>query len=205
MIVAVCNTKGGVGKTTLALNLAAVGALAGDRVLAIDGDRQGSLSAALANRDVVPVIDVAQLPDGNDIIARVDSAKGEYKHLVIDAGGRDNSALRAALMVADVVVVPFQPRSFDVWALDDMAVLIEEARAVRAVRAIALLTMADPRGSDNDDAGAAIPPTFERVAGSIGRRKAFADAASIGKSVLETGKDAKAIDEIRYIFNVVFQ
>jgi chromosome partitioning protein len=92
-----------------------------------------------------------------------------------------------------------------VWALDDMAMLIEEARAVRAVRAIALLTMADPRGSDNDDAGAAIPKTFERVAGIIGRRKAFADAAAVGKSVIETGKDAKAIDEIRYIFNVVFQ
>ena len=40
--------------------------------------------------------------------------------IVIDAGGRDSTALRAALVLADHVLIPLQPRSFDLWALNDM-------------------------------------------------------------------------------------
>ncbi|WP_343606501.1 hypothetical protein [Roseateles sp.] len=51
---------------------------------------------------------------------------------------------------ADVLVVPFLPRSIDVWALDDMAHLVDEARSVRdGLRALAVLSMADPAGADN--------------------------------------------------------
>ena len=48
----------------------------------------------------------------------------------VDVGGRDNEGLRAALTVADVVLIPLTPSSFDVWALDRMVGLVREAKSV---------------------------------------------------------------------------
>ena len=77
---------------------------------------------------------------------------------MIDAGGRDNAALRAALILSDTVLVPFQPRSVDVWALGAMAELVEEAKTFKPdLRAYAILNGADPSptSSDNIDAATA--------------------------------------------------
>lgn len=206
MIVAVLNTKGGVGKTTIALNLAVARALAGHDVLAVDGDRQGSLIAALANRESGPQIAAVHYAEGQILRQQVGMAKSKYTDIVIDAGGRDNSALRAAIMLADLILIPFQPRSFDVWALDDMGKLLNEARATRDVRAVALLAMADSRGRDNDDAAGSIPEGIEYLASPVGRRKAIADAAGQGRGILEYGgRDQKAVAEINRLVTEVFQ
>ena len=63
--------------------------------------------------------------------ARCCTRPGNSPTSIIDAVGRDSSALRAALILSDVLLVPFHPRTYDVWALDDMAALVEEACAVR--------------------------------------------------------------------------
>ena len=55
----------------------------------------------------------------------------KYADIIIDAGSRDTAGLRAALTVADVALVPFQPRSFDLWTLDKVISLITEAKPYR--------------------------------------------------------------------------
>lgn len=205
MIVAVLNTKGGVGKTTMAVNLAVARAMAGRDVLAVDGDRQGSLISALANRDTGPEIAAAHYSEGQILRQQVGLAKNKYQDIVIDAGGRDNSALRAAIMLADLVLIPFQPRSFDVWALDDMAKLLEEARATRDIHAVAVLAMADTRGRDNAEAAGEVPAGIEYLDAPICRRKAIADAAGRGRGILEEGgRDHKATMEINRLVAAVF-
>ena len=206
MITAILNTKGGVGKTTMAINLAVARAMAGQDVLAVDGDRQGSLIAALANRETGPQIAAAHYSEGQILRQQVSMAKSKYTDIVIDAGGRDNSALRAAIMLADLVLIPFQPRSFDVWALSDMAKLLDEARATRDVRAVAFLAMADSRGRDNAEAASEVPEGIEYLDAPVGRRKAIADAAGRGRGILEEGaRDRKAVAEIDRLVTEVFR
>src|SRR4051812_45102110 len=154
MIVTVGNTKGGVGKSTLAFQLALTRATAGRDVLLVDGDRQGSVQTAVAiraeaNRQPVPAC--VQYTEGNVLRAQVQRQAGKYEDVVIDAGGRDNTALRAALVLSDAILVPFLPRSVDVWALRDIAALLDEACSLRErLRAYAVLNAADP-GASNDN------------------------------------------------------
>jgi hypothetical protein len=69
----------------------------------------------------------------------------------------DTSSLRAALTVADILVVPVLPATFDVWSLDPPQELIHEAREInRPLRAIVILNAADAQGRDNEEPAAII-------------------------------------------------
>ena len=204
MILTIGNTKGGVGKTTLAVQLAVARAMSGRDVWLIDGDRQGTATAAVAARAEagrLPGIACAQYPDGPTLRGQVQQQRGKFDDIIIDVGGRDSTALRAALVLSDVLLVPFAPRSYDVWALDDMASLVDEARSVRdGLRAFAVLNLADPgeHSADNADAAAAVAevPQFEYLATPIRRRKAFSNAGGAGLAVSELApRDPKAIAE----------
>lgn len=214
MIVTVGNTKGGVGKTTLALNLAVARALGKRDVLLVDGDRQGTAQAAIAIRAEAghqPGLACAQYHDGPTLRTQVQQQAPKYDDVVIDAGGRDSTSLRAALVLSDVLLVPFQPRSYDVWALADIAHLVDEARSIRdGLRAYAVLNFADPgeNSSDNQEAAAAVADhqQFAYLPTPIRRRKAFANAAGQGLSVLEGNpRDPKACDELNALFKVLFK
>jgi chromosome partitioning protein len=213
MILTVGNTKGGVGKTTLALNIAIARALVGRDVWLIDGDRQGTAQTAISIRAEAghqPGIACATYPDGPTLRAQVQQQAKKFDDIVIDAGGRDSTALRAALTLSDVLLVPFQPRSFDVWALEDIAELIDEVRSVRdGLRAYAVLNCADPGESstDNAEAAAAVANVaqFEYLATPIRRRKSFANGAGQGLSVLEIKPaDKKACNELNALVSALF-
>ena len=87
-----------------------------------------------------------------------------------------------------------QPRSFDLWGVDQTTELITEARELNeSLRAVAVLNAADPRGSDNESAAALLRDNdaLELAPAIIIRRKAFPNAAAGGLSVIEYG-DSKA-------------
>ena len=114
MILTIGNTKGGVGKTTLAVQLAIARAMSGRDVWLIDGDRQGTATAAVAARAEagrLPGIACAQYPDGPTLRGQVQQQRGKFDDIIIDVGGRDSTALRAALVLSDVLLVPFAPRA----------------------------------------------------------------------------------------------
>ena len=122
-------------------------------------------------------------------------------------GGRDTGSLRAALTVADTLLVPVQPRSFDVWALDQVSALVAEAREINeGLRAVAVLNGADAQGADNEAALEMIGDIegIEVLLTSIVRRKAFPNAAAEGRAVIEQSpRDPKAIDELTALIGAV--
>lgn len=204
-IYAVANTKGGVGKTTTAINIAADLAMEGRDVALVNGDRQPTANIAIQNRaeaNVTPAIPCFHLPDGPQLRAQVLLMKAKYQDIVIDVGGRDSSALRAAMGLCDLMIIPFQPRSMDVWAFDDIVPLIDEIRSIRGDFPIfALLNMADAgeNATDNKDAAAFVEqyPQLQFLESTLRRRKAFANASAQGLSVAESKpRDQKAIAEL---------
>lgn len=210
MILVVGNTKGGVGKTTLAVNLAVARALAGRDLLLVDGDEQGTALTftQLRTEGLGEAGYTAVSLTGAALRSQVRQLAPKYDDIIIDVGGRDTGSLRAALTVADTLLVPVQPRSFDVWALDQVATLVAEAREINeGLRAVAILNGADPQGGDNEAALQMIRDIegIEVLPTSIVRRKAFPNAAAEGRGVLEQSpRDAKAVDELTALINAVF-
>jgi chromosome partitioning protein len=203
MIIAVVQTKGGVGKTTLTVNLAVERVIRAKRdVLLVDADEQGTasdFSALRAEKLGQTGYSAVQL-SGNAVRNQVLALKSKFDDVFIDTGGRDTQALRAALTIADIALVPFQPRSFDVWTLDKVASLIGEAKSFNeSLRAFALLNCADSSGPDNIAAAVSLSehPEIAFLNSPLGRRKAFPNANSIGLSVLEASPtDKKACSEL---------
>ncbi len=210
MILVVGNTKGGVGKTTLAVNLTIARALAGRDVLLVDGDEQGtaiSFTELRTEQLGQPGYTAVSL-HGAAIRTQVRQLAPKYADVIIDVGGRDTGSLRAALTVADTFLIPVQPRSFDLWAIDNIVALVREAREINErLRVVAILNAADAQGSDNDTAAEQLSEAdgIEYLPTSIGRRKAFPNAASAGRSVLEqASRDQKAVQELAAIVSAVF-
>jgi len=209
MILAVGNVKGGVGKTTLTVNLAIALALSGRDVLLVDGDEQQTAVAfteiRISQQPGRPGYTVVSL-QGAAIRTQVRQLVQKYADIVIDVGGRDTGSLRAALTVADTFLIPVQPRSFDLWGVDQTAELVKEAREINdRLRAVSVINAADPQGKDNEAAAEVLRETegVEMAPGYIVRRKAFPNAAALGLSVLEHD-DRKAIDEFKLLTVILF-
>jgi len=204
MILTIGNVKGGVGKTTLAVNLAIALSHQKRDVLLIDGDEQGTALAFTdlrTNTKGQPGYTAVAL-HGANLRTQARQLASKYDDIVIDVGGRDTGSLRAALTVTDVLLIPAKPRSFDLWGVDQTAELVAEAREINdALRAIAVLNEADPQGKDNQAAIDALKEVagLEVAPVMIGRRKAFPNAAAAGLSVLECHDDRKASDEMQQL------
>jgi chromosome partitioning protein len=216
MILTVGNTKGGVGKSTLAVNIAITRALQGRDVWLVDGDKQGSSQTAIYIRSeagIEPGIACSFYPDGPVLRSQVLQQRDKFDDIIIECGGRDSTALRAALTLTDVLLVPFIPGSFEVWAMEHVCELIKEARSVRDnLVAYSILNKADtnPRTKDNIEVVDAIREFSEvqLIENYIYQRKAYANAAGSGRCVkeLKLRKAEKvAIDELDKIISILFK
>jgi chromosome partitioning protein len=212
MILTIGNVKGGVGKSTIAVNIAAVLAQRGTDTLLIDGDDQASAATFAGIRAEFSghvQFGAVQL-QGAAIRQQARQLGEKYAEIVIDVGGRDTGSLRAALTISDVILIPFQPRSVDLWAGTRIAALIGEAREVNErLRAFAFLNMADAQGRDNSEALEALKamPGIEALPFAIGRRKAFPNAFSNGLAVTDPSglpKDIRAVDELIAVVDALY-
>jgi chromosome partitioning protein len=207
MIVVVGGIKGGTGKTTIATNLAALRSSLGLTLL-VDADEQRSsvdwADVRSGNFDNLTTVQLA----GDKVGSQVLKLAPNYDDVIIDAGGRDTNSQRSALCVADVLVIPFKPRTLDLWPLGKIKEMVGEIKTVNPnLRIIPLINMADSVGKDNTDAMDLLKEWsgVDFFVGSIGHRKSFCNAISYGLSVDELKPiDKKAVEEIKKLHDHIY-
>lgn len=212
MIIVCGGIKGGAGKSTIAVNLAAKRVADHMNILLIDGDDQETTTLWANTRqenhpDLSKTLTCIQL-SGRAARDEVIKLAPNYDDVIVDVGGRDTATQRAALTIADLVLIPLPPRSPDIWTLEKVAELIEEVRTVNPeLKAYCFINRADAQGSDNKQAETLIKETkgLEFIKPYIGDRKAFPNAHTEGLGVSEgKPKDNKAVKELEALYKYLF-
>ena len=211
MLLTIGGIKGGSGKSTIAVNIA-VARASRHKVLLVDGDDQESTSDWFAERksaypDLSPNLDFMQVA-GKSARDRLLAVADRYEDIIVDTGGRDTVTQRAVLSVADLLLIPFQPRSVDIWTIKRVSVLISEIITINpTLKCGGFINKAFPNSTDNDDAMAAIneADNIEVIRVKIGDRKVFSNSFGVGLTVPEIKPKAeKAIDELQALYKCCF-
>jgi len=205
MILLLGGEKGGSGKSCLAQNLAVWLQARGGDVLLLDADPQGTTAdwaAERADQDDLKAIPVVQA-HGNIRQTLLD-LRSRYRQIVVDAGGADSEALRSAMTVATHMLIPFRPKRRDLKTLPKVENLARLATAVNPaliVRAVITQCPALPsqvqRILDAKDACASFG--VQPLEAITTARNIYDDADEDGRSVLESGADSRAIEEIEML------
>ena len=196
-VVAVINQKGGVGKTSIATNLASALAQNQHTVL-LDSDPQRSAAGwATLNPRPDLLLTVQSVDDG--MLGREARACDEhYDWTIIDCPPGINRVNVDAIRAADVVLIPCKPRVWDVWACADIVegVKLRQQSNRGWPKAAFVISMVRPRTRFSQSIGDALQELgLPLLRARITEREAYAQAASEGRSVL-TGKDRVARQEI---------
>lgn len=200
--IAVANLKGGVGKTTLAVNLACELASDGGAVVLIDADAQGSASAWAARAKLPVKSEAMPIDDAREAgrwLDRVRHIRADW--LVIDCPPHIGAATEAAVGWADLVLVPVGASGLDLVATQSALRLIAKARERRKVgpRALLIPSKLDARTAAAREIDAALKQFGEPIGPSIHQRISFADAFTAGQWIGAYSPDSDAHNEIRAV------
>jgi chromosome partitioning protein len=196
MVISLVNQKGGVGKTTVAINLASGLALRGFYVLLVDSDPQGSVLQwySIQNQEFLEVERLAQRFDSAGFRKR--TSKRDY--VVIDAPPAISDITIDVLDATDLVLIPVGPSALDLWSSKRILDLLAKSRKKGLRRkAKVLICRKIPGTRVGREAREAVDIYgLDIVPVEISQRIAYVEAMTAGLSVLQYAPTSAAADEI---------
>jgi chromosome partitioning protein len=205
MIIAIANSKGGVGKSTLAVHLAAWLHEQGHRVTLADCDTQHSSSEWI--REAVPEINAVTLANPDVILNKLPLLDQDADFVVADGPGSLTETSRALLLRADLGIVPCKASMLEVRALAKATEVLRQAQDIRGgmPSAVIVLSMVGKNyrlTQDMKDAALALDLPLASKAMIL--RQIYADAPGQGAVVWKLGSRAhEAAQEINQLFREI--
>jgi chromosome partitioning protein len=204
--ITVAQRKGGVGKTTLAVSLAAELYRHGNTVALIDADKQQSACqwAQLGNLQF-PVYEVALVDQAVATwVHELVQVTKSYNYVVVDTAPHEY-AVSASVAVSDLVIVPCTPSGLDLNATARTLEIIDMVRTRKRGHPSLILVpnRVDTRTREGLQIGAALTRFNEVVSPAIGDRAAFVRAFTTGQTVAEMPEGLTANREIQMLCDLV--
>jgi len=211
MIIVIGGVKGGSGKTTIATNLTVMRASQGYKVLLVDADEQRSATSWSDQREAngFETSWVTIQLGGENVGSQIQKMMKSYDDIIVDVGGRNTRSQRSSIIVSDIYVVPFLPRSLDIWTLGQVKTIIASAKEINPnLKSYALINRGDAIGNDNKDAMDILSdcPHLTCIPVILGQRKSFSNAATDGLGVIELkNTDKKAVHELSMLYEYIYK
>jgi chromosome partitioning protein len=203
MIVSFLNQKGGVGKSTLSINVAACFAKGGRRVLLIDADKQGSASTWAGLREETPfqVVSLARANMARDALKMA----ADYDVAVIDGPPHAEEIARSCIAASDFVALPIEPSGLSTWASDLTVKQVREAQDFKSnlkcgfvvSRKIGNTVIGREIRAMAAETGIAI------LSAEIEQRVAFAESMTMGQTIFEWAGVGAAAREIEALVSEI--
>ncbi|MDD2539511.1 MAG: AAA family ATPase [Desulfuromonadaceae bacterium] len=196
------NSKGGVGKSTLACNLAVAVARDGKKVVIVDADVQGS---SLAFREIRESDDIGAVSITTPTIHK-DITRLNADLVIVDAGGRDSAAFRSAVVASDLFIIPILPSLYDFWATSDTCGILDEARTYKDIQARLLINQYVPGtvlARDIEQALAEFADKAALMQARIPRQEVFKRSLVKGSGVQETDSRGKAAAAVKALYDEI--
>src|SRR5271156_4026298 len=139
MIITIANSKGGVGKSTLAVHLAAWLHEQGKRVTLADCDTQQSSSEWI--REAVPEVKAIRLDNPDVILNDLPLLNADTDYVIADGPGSQTETSRALLLRADLAIVPCKASMLEIRALAKATDVLRQAQDIRAGKPSAVIVL----------------------------------------------------------------
>src|SRR6202167_1078242 len=205
MIIVIANSKGGVGKSTIAVHLAAWLHEQGHSVTLADCDTQQSSSECA--KEAGPAVKPVRLSDPDEILDRLPALGQQTDFVVADGPGSNTETSRALLLRADLAIVPCKASMLEVRALAQATNVLRQAQDIRGgqPRALIVLSMVGKTyrlTQDMKDAAAALELPLAKTALTL--KQIYADAPGQGAVVWQLGSRGKeAANEVEALFREI--
>ena len=191
-IIAICNQKGGSGKTTLSMQLAGALAKRGGRVLVVDADPQGTATRWAATADdgkPFPAAVVGLSAASDKVHREVRKFIDDYQYIIIDCSPADSPVPQSALLIADLALVPIIPSPLDMWAAVGIRQVIENVGDINeSLKSRLVINQCQPNTSLAKEALEVLPEFgIDLCKTYVHQRPVYRQAAVFGQTVHDFG------------------